>query len=291
MLKAACGTPFVIYVHGEDMEHAATSREHTWMVRRVIGAAEYLIANSHNTRQILQATWRVPAEKIKVLHPGVDTSRFSPAARDEAFRREMGWDGRPVVLTVGRLQRRKGQDVAIRAMDIIRQTAPEVLYAICGAGEERKRLEGIVREHGLERHVQFLGEIDDEKMIRCYQQCDVFVLPNRQEGRDIEGFGMVLLEAQACGKPVIAGDSGGTAETMNVGETGYILDCTRPDPLADVLGGLLQDPARCEEMGTRGREWAISRFDWDALARQARRLFQGNEGSPELEPTCEAASV
>jgi phosphatidylinositol alpha-1,6-mannosyltransferase len=291
MLKKWIGIPYAVYVHGEEVEHASSSREHSWMVRRVIGGAEYLIANSLNTRRILQTEWRVPEEKIKVLHPGVDTSRFRPAARDPAFRREMGWDDRPVVLTVGRLQQRKGHDVAIRAMETIRRNVPDVLYAICGGGEERERLEGIVREHGLERHVQFLGEIDDKQMIRCYQQCDVFVLANRQVGRDIEGFGMVLLEAQACGKPVIAGDSGGTAETMQIGETGYIVDCTQPEPLAEILSELLRDPVRCEAMGARGREWAVNRFDWEALARQARRLFQGEDGSKECEAACEAASV
>ena len=88
---------------------------------------------------------------------------------------------------------------------------PDILYAIIGAGEELEELERLVEREGLARHVAFLGECNDRDLIAAYQQCDLFVLPNRQVGRDIEGFGMVLLEAQACGKPVIAGASGGTA--------------------------------------------------------------------------------
>ena len=274
-LRFLCGIRYVVYVHGEEVESATSSRELSWMVRKVVGRAEFLIANSHNTRRILESNWNVPTTKIRMLHPGVDTTRFVPAPRDDAFRQEMGWDDRPVVLAVGRLQKRKGHDVTLRAITQLRKTHPDILYAICGDGDERNALEALTDELDLREHVQFLGEPDDTQLIRCYQQCDLFLLANRSVGKDIEGFGIVLLEAQACGKPVIAGDSGGTSETMQVPETGCIVDCTKPEPLEQLLAELLTDPDRREQMGRAAREWTVANFDWASLAQNAQSVFEG----------------
>ena len=208
------GIPYACYAHGEEMNYAATSRELSWLVRRVLRGAELVIANSRNTARLLRETWNLPEPRVELLHPGVDTSRFVPADRDAVVRRELGWADRPVVLTVGRLQQRKGHDRMIQALARLKQVLPTILYVIVGDGEERRTLQELAAATCVEQHVQFLGEVDDDQLVRCYQQCDLFILPNRQVGADIEGFGMVLLEAQACGKPVVAGTSGGTTETM-----------------------------------------------------------------------------
>lgn len=265
--------PYWCYVHGEDVAVSATSRELAWMTRRVLRRARGLIANSENTQRMLLEDWKVPSEKVHVLHPGVDTTRFVPAPRDDGFRGVRGWTDRTVILTVGRLQKRKGHDMLIRALPHLVERFPTVLYAIVGDGEEREPLESLVTELGMTNHVRFLGEIDDADLIRCYQQCDVFALPNRAVGRDEEGFGMVLLEAQACGRAVLAGASGGTAETMQAGETGVVVDCTEPGPLADGLASLLEDSEGRVEMGRRGRKWVCGSFDWAALSRKAAGLF------------------
>jgi phosphatidylinositol alpha-1,6-mannosyltransferase len=245
------------------------------MVRRVFGRARCVIANSRSTRHILLDEWQLPEEQVRLLHPGVDTKRFTPAPRDPAFRREVAWDERPVVLTVGRLQRRKGHDQMIRALVTVRKRIPDVLYAVVGEGEERPRLERLIAENGLQDHIRLMGEADDRRLIRCYQQCDLFALPNRREGADIEGFGMVLVEAQACGKPVVAGDSGGTAETMKLPETGRVVNCDGPELLAGVVSELLSQPELLSRMGEEGRRWVVEQFDWDTLAGQARTLFEG----------------
>ena len=274
LVKKFCGISYVCYVHGEDVESAATSRELSWMVQRVLANADYLIANSQNTARLLTENWSLPESHVRVLHPGVDTTRFVPAARSEAARSELGWHDRSVVLTVGRLQERKGHDVMIEALATIREAIPNVLFAIVGGGEQRRRLEQLVVEHGVAEHVQFLGELDDATMIRCYQQCDLFALPNRQVGRDIEGFGMVLVEAQACGRPVLAGASGGTRETMDIGRTGVVVPCERADGLAAEVTRLLLDQNGLEEMGQAARLWVVEHLDWNALSRQAAELFE-----------------
>jgi phosphatidylinositol alpha-1,6-mannosyltransferase len=274
-LKIRYRVPYICYAHGEDITTALDSREHAWLVRRVLRNARLLIANSHNTAKILREQWELPGERVCVLHPGVDTGYFTPTPADVAMRRRLGWKERAVVLTVGRLQKRKGHDMLVRALVEIRKTVPSVLYAIAGAGEERQPLGALVAELKLEGHVQFLGEISDAELLGCYQQCDLFVLPNRQVGQDIEGFGMVLLEAQACGKPVVAGNSGGTAETMRIPQTGQVVSCDGPDELAGLVAGLLADRPRREGMGEAARAWVVERFDWEALARQAEQLFEG----------------
>lgn len=273
MLKKYTGLPYLCYVHGEEMSAGRASRQLGWMMRRVLDDAQLIIANSRNSANILRDQWHVPPERVEVMHPGVDVDRFTPAGRDTQTRASLGWNDRPVVLTVGRLQRRKGHDEMIKALAAVRQAIPDVLYTIVGEGEERPYLEALVRENKLAGHVQFLGELDDGRLAACYQQCDLFVLPNRSIGGDIEGFGMVLLEAQACGRPVLAGDSGGTAETMRLPETGRIVDCTGPTKLAEAVVELLGNRALCDEMGRAARRWVVERFAWDALVQQANRLF------------------
>jgi phosphatidylinositol alpha-1,6-mannosyltransferase len=158
-------------------------------------------------------------------------------------------------------------------MPAIMRQVPDALYVIVGEGEERPRLERIIAELKLESHVQMLGELQDRPLVEAYQQCDLFVLPNRNVDGDIEGFGMVLLEAQACGRPVIAGDSGGTAETMQVGTSGLILDCTSPAELERVIPELLLNLERRTRMGDAGRLWTETNFAWPALALAAAELL------------------
>jgi phosphatidylinositol alpha-1,6-mannosyltransferase len=274
ILKRWCRLPYVCYVHGEELNLATTSRELTWLTRRVLHRADFLIANSRNTCRLLREAWALPEDRVRLLHPGVDTQRFHPAAKDVAARDRLGWGDRPVVLTVSRLQKRKGHDQMIRALPLARKEIPDILYTIVGGGEERPNLEALTAALGMGRHVQFLGELPDDRMVRCYQQCDLFVLANRQVGHDIEGFGMVLLEAQACGKPVVAGISGGTAETMRIPETGRVVDCDSPEALAAVVVELLRDRQRLTGMGAAARDWAVAEFDWAAQARRAMALFQ-----------------
>jgi len=273
LLKFWRGVPYVCYVHGEELNLAAASRELGWLTGRVLRGAEFVIANSRNTCELLRSQWRLPGERIRLMYPGVDTGRFVPAARDVPWRARFDWGDRPVVLTVGRLQKRKGHDVMVRALGAISRSIPDILYVIVGDGEERAPLRDLVEELGMQAHVQFLNEVTDEELLCCYQQCDLFVLPNREVGGDIEGFGIVLLEAQSCGKPVVAGLSGGTAETMQVPDTGRLVCCDNPDELARVVSELLTDARQLALMQGPARNWVVGRFDWSALVGQASELF------------------
>jgi phosphatidylinositol alpha-1,6-mannosyltransferase len=282
MLKQRYRIPYICYAHGEEINTRyvgqpsgiLTSRQLRWMIRKVLRGANFVVANSQSTRQILMNGWGLPASAVRLMHPGVDTQRFVPAARNEAERARLGWNDRPVLLTVGRLETRKGHDQMILALHAIRRTIPDVLYAIVGDGERQEFLQSLVERENLTEHVQFLGELTDERLLHCYQQCDLFVLPNRQVGNDIEGFGIVLLEAQACGKAVVAGDSGGTAETLRNFGTGRIVSCDSPDQLAAVVVELMNNASLGAQMGQAGRKWVTDHFDWTVVAGRAEELFQ-----------------
>ena len=293
MLKQAHGLRYVCYVHGEELSVVQKSRELTWMTRRVLGGARLVVANSQNTARLLREQWPVADKRLAVLHPGVDAQRFVPAERDGERRQKLGWSGRQVVLTVGRLQIRKGHDMLIRALPAIARRVPHVLYAIVGDGAERPRLEKLASELGVRELVRFHGEPADDELIDCYQQCDLFALPNREVNGDFEGFGMVLVEAQACGKAVIAGASGGTSETMQVGRTGLLVPCEGPEKLAEAVSELLVDEPRREAMGLSARQWALGQFDWASLAQQAATILgmdPETRSGPQREQACTAAS-
>ncbi|MFL5244262.1 MAG: glycosyltransferase family 4 protein [Gemmataceae bacterium] len=283
ILHRFTGLPYLCYVHGEELNLASGSRELAWLTRRVLRGAHIVIANSRNTIGILKENWGLSEESVRLLHPGVDTDWFVPAEPSEQARKALGWSNRTVLLTVGRLQKRKGHDHLIMALKCIKESISDVLYGIVGDGAEMDYLKDLTQRHNVDNYVQFLGELNDEALKRCYQQCDLFVLPNRQVGQDIEGFGMVLLEAQACGKPVVAGTSGGTVETMDIPNTGLVVDCEDPETLAKAIISLLQDGNRLHEMAMAARPWTVKRFDWKTLAIRASELFSGQASTDGME--------
>lgn len=272
-LKLLAGARYNCFVHGEDVETAATSREHSLLVKNVCKNASMLICNSENTANIVRKLGFDSGSKCEVLHPGVDTSRFEVAAPDTSFRQKMGWSGKRVLLTVGRLQRRKGQDFLIKSMPALLNEFPDLFYAVVGRGECYDELISLVDQHKLHDNVCVYPDMDDEALIKCYQQCDIFILPNRTIDNDIEGFGMVLVEAQVCGKPVIAGDSGGTRETMNIGKTGHIIDCSSTENLLNGLSPILRN-REIVDGEVDIADYAKNRFNWDQHVAKAKRLFK-----------------
>jgi phosphatidylinositol alpha-1,6-mannosyltransferase len=264
-VAAKLGIPYLTYLHGEELCYTETSRELNWMARRILRDAATVIANGRNTEQIALEHWRLPSQKVRVVHPGVDTNRFLPAPPNRQLREELGWGDRPVILTVGRLQKRKGHELLIAALPSICERIPQVLYAIVGSGPEHESLVNLVARLELQDHVLFHGDLTDDQLVSYYQQCDLFVLPNRRLGGDIEGFGMVLLEAQACGKPVIAGASGGTSETIDAPHTGRLVESESPNLLAEEVIRILADADACARMGAKARQWAVQHFDWSQV--------------------------
>ena len=270
LLQPVHRVPYCVFVHGEEIGTILTSRELTFLARRVFARARRIVANSANTRRLLKALG-VAGTRITVVHPGVDIERFQPAGGMHGRRQWPEFSGQPLLLTVGRLQRRKGQDTAIAALARIAQSFPYVHLVLAGTGEDEARLRTLAGTLGIIRRVTFLGHVPDERLPELYRGCDLVLLPNREERhQDIEGFGIVLLEAAASGKPVVAGRSGGVEEAVLDGKTGLLVDATDPEAVAAATIGLLRDPIRADEMGRLGRARVVADFSWELVTTRIR---------------------
>ena len=264
--------PYLVYAHGEEIQIAFGSRKLRWLAPLVYNKAAAIIANSYNTKSLLESIG-VRSDRIHVIHPGVDAAYFrvgSDAAQRVRQRHNLG--RAPVLLTVGRLQRRKGQDMVIQALPSIAKRFPDVKYLVVGTGEDYEFLRQLAGEHGVGEKVVFVGSIENSEQAAYYAACDVFIMPNRQIGPDVEGFGMVFLEASAAGKPVIAGSSGGTADALKEGVTGLRVDGNNADAIATAVIALLEDPDRARLMGEQGRVWVETAFTWDSIVDRTRKL-------------------
>ncbi|MFN3286255.1 MAG: glycosyltransferase family 4 protein [bacterium] len=265
------GVPYVAYVHGEELTTLGRKRLAGWAIRTVLARAEAVFVNSRFTgRQVRR--FGVPHTRIRLVRPGVDLGRFQPAD-GAGLRAQHGVRDGAVLLTVGRLIPRKGQDTVIRLLRDLLQHGP-VAYWIAGEGteEERRRLRGIARDEGVEAHVRFLGVVPDAELPLLYSACDVFVMLNRTtpEG-DVEGFGMVFLEAGACGRPVVGGASGGAVEAVWHGVTGYLVPEGDREAAVHALRTLLLDPQLRARMGEAGRRFAWV-HSWERSAEKVRAM-------------------
>jgi phosphatidylinositol alpha-1,6-mannosyltransferase len=259
------GAPYVCWTHGEDLTTSLTSREQTLVTRRVHAGASAIIANSRNTKRLLEESG-VEGSKIQVVYPGVDTDRFAPTVSGVRLRQKFTIGDGPLLLSVGRLQRRKGHDLAIAAVARLARTWPALRYLIVGNGDERGRLEDLSRSLGVTRHVVFAGEVPADDLPAYYAACDVFVMPNRVDGVDIEGFGIVFLEAASTGRPAIGGASGGVPEAVVDGQTGLLVGGTDSDELAAAIGRLISAPALARRLGEAGRARVERHFTWTVTA-------------------------
>jgi len=267
------GLPYVCYVRGEEIDAVRSSRDLSWMVRGILHHSQRLIVGSQNTARLLNESWGIPKRQVQILYPGVDTTWFVPAARDEFVLKQHGWKDRVVVLTAGAMQSHQGHRIAIRALSAIGEAVPNVVYSVFGNGEQRDSLEQLAREERVENLVEFRDGVSREDMLRCYQQCDLFALPDGRQVKGIEDSVRGLLEAQSCGRAVLAGDSGSAPEFLQPGETGVVIPWDDVNQVAAGMTRLLLASEELREMGSRARAWAVDHFDWSVLSRQAADLF------------------
>jgi phosphatidylinositol alpha-1,6-mannosyltransferase len=264
--------PYVTWVHGEDLAVALTSREHGWLATQVCRRASSVLCNSRFSAAIV-GTLGVAAPRIRVVHPGVDADRFRPDVDGSVERAALGTAG-PVLLSVGRLQRRKGHDTTIQAVAQVIQDFPGLRYVIAGDGAERPRLQKLAEELGVGSSVVFLGEVEDERLPALYAACDVFLMPTRREGPDVEGFGIVYLEAAASGRASIGGRNGGVPEAIEEGRSGLLVSGTDAEELAAAIRQLLASDTLRAEMGAAGRERVCQGFTWDHAARRVGEIHR-----------------
>ena len=222
------------------------------------------------------------AGRMVRLAPGVDPDRFSPGAGGARIRRELGISPeRPVVVCVSRMVPRKGQDTLIRAWPAVRAAAAgDPVLLLVGDGPDRSRLDQLVSEARVAGSVIFTGPVSWDDLPAYYDAGNIFAMPcrTRRGGLDVEGLGIVYLEASATGLPVIGGDSGGAPDAILDGETGYVVPGTSTDALAERLIELLGDPAGAAAMGEKGKAWIDREWTWDLVAQRLEHILAGQPG-------------
>ena len=226
---------------------------------------------------IASSVTKEAAQSMVKIAPGIDTDHFSPVNASQ-LREELGLTHKKVIVSVGRLVHRKGQDVLIEAMPAIIEEVPEAHVLMIGEGPYRSYLENRVKTLGLQERVTFIGRIQYADLPQYICAGDLFVMPSRSRlaGLEVEGLGIVYLEASACGLPVIAGNSGGAPDAVLEGETGLVVDGTQKTDVAAAVVQLLLDPDRSKAMGIAGRQWIIREWRWEIWSARFAELLKVN---------------
>lgn len=245
-------------------------------LRRIGRGLDVLTYLGDYTRARLEPALR-GATELAHLPSGVDTEAFRPGAGGAELRARLGLSDRPVVVCVSRLVPRKGQDVLIRALPQIQRAVPGAALLLVGGGPDVPRLRRLAAEQDVADEVVLTGSVPWAELPAHYDAGDVFAMPcrSRRKGLEVEGLGIVFLEASATGLPVVAGNSGGSPDAVLEGETGYVVDGTSVEHVASRIIALLQDRDRAAEMGRRGRAWVQTEWRWDVLAERLRGLLAG----------------
>ncbi|GGO58439.1 glycosyltransferase family 4 protein [Streptomyces lasiicapitis] len=274
-LRRAGARRLVATTHGHEAGWAQlpASRQ---LLRRIGESTDTITYLGEYTRsRIAAALTPAAAGRMVQLPPGVDEKTFHPGSGGDAVRARLGLTDRPVIVCVSRLVPRKGQDTLILAMPRILAREPDAVLLVVGGGPYEKELRRLAAETRVADSVVFTGAVPWAELPAHYGAGDVFAMPcrTRRGGLDVEGLGIVYLEASATGLPVVAGDSGGAPDAVLDGETGWVVRGGSAEDSADRILALLGDAELRERMGERGRLWVEERWRWDLLAERLRELL------------------
>ncbi len=254
-------TPYVVFTHGMDVLMAQKSWRKQRLLKKILAQAKLVVANSEFTRgeieKIENRKW-----KIEVVYPCPTIDPEVKPEDVELVRRKLGLTGKKVMLTLGRVVERKGHDLALKAMPEILKHVPNAVYVVAGDGPYLAKLAKLTEDLKIQPAVRFVGQIADDERAAYYSMCDLFVMPSRQIGPDVEGFGLAFLEAALFGKPSVGGWSGGQGEAILDGKTGVLVDPTDANALARVCVQLLNDEVLRSELGKNAKARVLHEFTW-----------------------------
>lgn len=266
LLKKLDRVPLLVFVHGDEISQTQHRRLQPRLRDAIYRAADSIVvANRFAYDRVIDILGS--PDRVTMITPGVDTNLFYPGPRPVWISDLYKVGNDPVVVTVGRLVKKKGHDSVLRALASLVKTHPTLKYLIVGDGPERNRLERMALELGLGNCVRFVGNVPNYSIGDFYRAANIFCLLNQEdETGDIESFGMVFVEAGASGKPVIGGRSGGTAQSVLDGETGMLCEPGNAVHLAESINLLLSRPDLSRQMGEEGLARARTEFCWDSRA-------------------------
>jgi phosphatidyl-myo-inositol dimannoside synthase len=249
LCRRLTGCRVIYYIHGEEVSTQFDAGSFGKKRFHYLSRADAIIAVSRFTQHILIEELGLPAERVHLIENAVDTMKFSPGVDDIAFRHRWGVVGKRLVVGVGRLVPRKGFDQTIRGWQDVVAQHPTAHLMIIGDGPQRAELQQLVESAGLQNHVKLTGPLSDADLLAAYHSADLFIMPNRtMPDGDTEGFGLVFLEANACGRAVIGGRAGGAVEAVRDGETGLLVDGNSVQEIAIAICSLLADDELIERL-------------------------------------------
>ncbi|ODS34580.1 MAG: mannosyltransferase B [Candidatus Scalindua rubra] len=273
VLRRLLRVPYVILSHGNDMHYCISNWIDKPVAYMILHNASLILSNSHTTaKHIQQRGYQGP---IQILHPGVKADEFRPNMDTLEVVKKYKLNGRRVVLSVSRLVARKGHDSVLRALPNVVKQIHNVLYLIVGQGKEETRLRRLVTELNLDKYVLFAGYVEQKILPALYCICDVFVMPSfaLDGGHDYEGFGIVYIEANACGKPVIGGKSGGIEDAVIDGITGLLVNPDDVEKISKTITMLLKDKKYASELGKNGRNRVECELDWEIVGKKIEEIL------------------
>ncbi|WP_371773694.1 glycosyltransferase family 4 protein [Streptomyces sp. NBC_01438] len=274
-LRRAGARRLVATTHGHEAGWAQLPASRQLLRRIGEGTDTITYLGEYTRSRIAAALTPAAAERMVQLPPGVDEKTFHPDSGGDLVRARLGLTDRPVVVCVSRLVPRKGQDTLILAMPAILAEVPDAVLLIVGGGPYADELKKLAAETGVQDSVRFTGPVPWAELPAHYGAGDVFAMPcrTRRGGLDVEGLGIVYLEASATGLPVVAGDSGGAPDAVLDGETGWVVRGGSAEESAERIVALLGDAELRRRMGERGRAWVEEKWRWDLLAQKLRALL------------------
>ena len=256
--------PYFVSTHGMDIMLPQRSARKEKLMMKILEQAKFLTANSQFTRNQM-VKLGISEDKVEVIYPAghiKQTNEVGNKERVERLKKSLKLEGKKVLLTVGRLVERKGQDLVIKALPRLLENLPDLVYLIIGSGPYRKNLESEVNDLKLNQKVIFVSNASDEDLGAYYQLADAFVMPTRDVEGDIEGFGIVYLEAMSFGLPVVAGRSGGVPEVVIDGQTGLLVNPTNISDISQKIFEVLADIEKSKELVKKGQAKILEEFNW-----------------------------
>jgi len=274
ILKKWLKIPYVVYTHSADILGFQKYPPIKKLLQSILYNASKVSSNSQFTNDKL-LDLGVNKESIKLIYPKTDFLKFNAATKTEKIINKYPLLNKKVILSINRLIERKGNDVMLQAMPAIVKEIPNAVYVIAGDGHYEGRLRAMAKDLHLENQVIFVNQLSDEEVVQFYKACDVFVMPSRTlRQEDTEGFGVVFLEANACGKPVIGGRSGGIPEAVAEGYSGLLVDPLNVKEIAQAVTSLLKDEDYALRLGAQGKKRVQEQFDSCFYTRDVKELME-----------------
>ena len=271
LLRRMTGAKLVFYVHGEEITTRYATGSFGAKRLKTLQGADAIVAVSRFTADTLEKDFGVRRDRIFLIPNGVDTERFTSGPDDGVLRSRYNLGDGPIILCVGRLVPRKGFDQTIRAMPAVLDRVPDARLVIVGEGDQMEELKGIAASLGVAGKVCFTGPVSQEDLVRAYRASALFAMPNRtMPDGDTEGFGLVFLEANACGRTVVGGRAGGAVDAIVDRETGLLVNGEDVQDIANAIIAILTDVPLRTSLEKGGLEHARAN-DWRARA----KIFRG----------------